>query len=123
MSTRKQHSTISNLSCRVHPNCVVCSPSKTNGLQLEFVSKEDGGVTATFKRGKDLKDLEGYRGGRARWDSTLILDGALGHCMFSRGQAAVTVKMMTKFRLLVVTNLQAIISANIVQGKLKKERK
>jgi hypothetical protein len=43
--------------------------------------------------------------------------------MFSRGQAAVTVKMMTKFQLLVVTNLQAVISANIVQGKPKKERK
>ena len=59
MSIRKRHSAISNISYRVHPNCVVCGPSKTNGLQLEFVSGEDGGITATFKRGKDL---EGYQG-------------------------------------------------------------
>jgi acyl-coenzyme A thioesterase PaaI-like protein len=44
-----------------------------------------------------------------------ILDGAMGHCMFSRGQVAVTVEMTTKFRHPVVTNQQAIVSANIAR--------
>jgi acyl-coenzyme A thioesterase PaaI-like protein len=111
---------MSNISGRVNPNCVVCSPSNTNGLQLEFVSREDGGITATFKRGKDL---EGYQGVVHGGIVSLILDGAIGHCMFSRGQVAMTVKMTTKFRHPFVTNQQAIVSANIVQGKSKKERK
>jgi len=105
--------TVSNISGRVHPNCVVCSPSNTNGLQLEFVSGEDGGITATFTCGKDL---EGYPGVVHGGIVSSILDGAMGHCMFSRGQAAVTVEMTTKFRHPVVTNQQAIVSANITRS-------
>jgi len=103
---------MSNISDRVHPNCVVCSPSNTNGLQLEFVSGEDGGVTATFTCGKDL---EGYSGVVHGGIVSSILDGAMGHCMFSRGQVAVTVEMTTKFRHPVVTNQQAIVSAHVTR--------
>lgn len=106
-----QHSTINNISDRVHPNCVVCSPFNTNGLLLEFISGKNGSVTATFSRGKDL---EGYPGVVHGGILSSILDGGMGHCMFSCGQVAVTVKMTKKFQLFVVTNLQAIISANIV---------
>jgi len=105
-----QHSTMSNISDRVHPNCVVCSPYNTNGLQLEFVSREDGGITATFTCGKDL---EGYQGVVHGGIVSSILDGAMGHCMFSRGQIAVTVEMTTRFLHPVVTNQKAKVSANI----------
>jgi len=110
MSVETQQSTMSNISDRVHPNCVVCSSSNTNGLQLEFVSRKDGGITATFTCGKDL---EGYpevvHGGIV----SSILDGAMGHCMFSRGQVAVTVEMTTRFRHPIATDQEATVSAKI----------
>lgn len=112
MSIEMQRSTISNISDKVHPNCVVCSLANTKGLQLEFVSGEDGGATATFTCDRTL---EGYPGVVHGGIVSSILDGAMGHCMFSRGQVAVTVEMTTKFRHPVVTNQQAIVSANITR--------
>jgi uncharacterized protein (TIGR00369 family) len=112
VSTRKQYSTISNISCRVHPNCVVCSQSNTNGLQLEFISKEDGGITAKFMCDEDL---EGYPGVLHGGIVSSILDGAMCHCMFSRGQVAVTAEMTTKFWHPVITNQQAIVTANVTR--------
>ena len=112
MSVETQQSTMSSISARVHPNCVVCSPSNTNGLQLKFVSKEDGCITATFMCDEDL---EGYPGVLHGGIVSSILDGAMCHCMFSRGQVAVTAEMTTKFRHPVVTNQQAIVSANITR--------
>lgn len=105
-----QRSIISNISDKVHPNCVVCSLANTKGLQLEFVSGEDGYITATFTCDRAL---EGYPGVVHGGIVSSILDGAMGHCMFSRGQVAVTVEMTTRFRHPVVTNQQAIVSAHI----------
>jgi len=105
-----QHSTMSNISDRVHPNCVVCSPFNTNGLHLEFISREDGGITATFTCGKDL---EGYPGVVHGGIISSVLDGAMGHCMFYRGQVAVTVEITTRFRHPVVINEEATVSARI----------
>jgi len=90
----------------------VCSPVNTRGLQLEFVSGEDGGITATFTCDKAL---EGYPGVVHGGIVSSILDGAMGHCMFSRGQVAVTVEMTTRFRHPVVTNQQAIVSAHVTR--------
>jgi len=101
---------ISSISDRVHPNCVVCSPANTRGLQLEFVPGADGGITATFRCGKAL---EGYPGLVHGGIVSSILDGAMGHCMFLRGQAAVTVEMTTRFRHPVVIREEAAVSARI----------
>ena len=110
MSIEMQQSAINKISDRVHPNCIVCSPANTRGLQLEFVSGEDGCITATFTCDRAL---EGYPGVVHGGIVSSILDGAMGHCMFSRGQVAVTVEMTTRFRHPVVTNQQAIVSAHI----------
>lgn len=107
-----QQSAINKISDRVHPNCIVCSPSNTRGLQLDFVSVEDEGITATFICDKAL---EGYPGVVHGGIVSSILDGAMGHCMFSRGQVAVTVEMTTRFRHPVVTNQQAIVSAHVTR--------
>jgi len=77
-----RHRTMSNISDRVHPNCVVCSSSNTNGLQLDFVSGKYGGTTAKLMCAKDLED---YRGVVHGGIFSSILDGAMGHCMFSQG--------------------------------------
>ena len=44
-----------------------------------------------------------------------ILDGAMGNCMFARGQAAVTAGMTTRFRHPVVTGREATVSARITR--------
>ena len=44
-----------------------------------------------------------------------VLDGAMGHCMFARGQTAVTVEITTRFRHPVVTCKQATVSARITR--------
>ena len=110
MTVEMQQNPKTNISDRVHPHCVVCSPANLRGLQLEFVSEEDGGVTATFTCDEAL---EGYPGVVHGGIVSSILDGAMGHCMFSRGQVAVTVEITTRFRHPVVTNQQAIVTAHI----------
>lgn len=105
-----QRNAVNSLSDRVHPNCVVCSPANTRGLQLEFVPGADGGVTATFRCGKAL---EGYPGVVHGGIISSILDGAMGHCMFLRGQVAVTVEMTTRFRHPVMIREEATVSACI----------
>jgi uncharacterized protein (TIGR00369 family) len=107
-----QRSSINNIRDRVHPNCVVCSPANLKGLQLEFVPGEDGSITAMFTCDKAL---EGYPGVVHGGIVSSILDGAMGHCMFSRGMAAVTVELTTRFRHPVVTNQQAIVSAHVTR--------
>lgn len=110
MSIEMQRSAISGISDRVHPNCVVCSTANTRGLQLDFVPGADGVITATFRCDKAL---EGYPGVVHGGIVSSILDGAMGHCMFLRGQVAVTVEMTTRFRHPVVINEEATVSARI----------
>lgn len=110
MTIEMQQSAMSNISDRVHPNCVVCSPTNVRGLQSEFVSGADGGITAPFTCDEAL---EGYPGVGHDGIVSSILDGAMGHCMFSRGQVAVKVEMTTRFRHPFVTNRQAIVTAHI----------
>jgi uncharacterized protein (TIGR00369 family) len=91
----------------------VCSPANTRGLQLEFIPGADGGITAMFTCDKAL---EGYPGVVHGGIVSSILDGAMGHCMFLRGQAAVTVEMTTRFRHPVVVGKEATVSARIQQA-------
>lgn len=105
--------TVTNIHNQVHPNCVVCSSTNNKGLHLEFVSSNDGGVTATFWCDEAF---EGYPGVLHGGVISSILDGAIGHCMFARGQAAVTVEMTIRFRHPVVTNQEATVSARITQS-------
>ena len=97
----------------VHPNCVVCSSTNSKGLHLEFVPTNDVGITATFQCDEIY---EGYPGVLHGGIISLILDGAMGHCMFARGQAAVTAEMTIRFRHPVVINQEATVSARIARS-------
>ena len=112
VSLETQQNTAANIRNRVHPNCIVCSSTNNKGLHLEFVSSNGGGVKATFWCDEAF---EGYSGVLHGGVISSILDGAMGHCMFARGQAAVTAEMTTRFRHPVVTNQEAIVSARIIQ--------
>jgi acyl-coenzyme A thioesterase PaaI-like protein len=57
--------------------------------------------------------LEGYPGFLHGGVISSILDGAMGHCIFARGRAAVTAEMMIRFRHPVVIHQEATVSARI----------
>jgi len=99
-----------NIRNRIHPNCVVCSLDNAKGLHLKFVSGYDGSISATFSCDEAF---EGYPGFLHGGIISSILDGAMGHCIFARGQAAVTVEMATRFRHPVVIHQEASVSARI----------
>ena len=113
VSIPTQQNTTANIRNWIHPNCVVCSSKNSKGLHLEFVSSNDGAVTATFQCDEAF---EGYPGVLHGGVISSILDGAMGHCMFARGQAAVTAKMTIRFRHPVVTNQKAAVSARIARS-------
>jgi len=96
----------------VHPKCVVCSRTNAKGLQVSFEVRKDGSVQADFPCDEAY---EGYPGVLHGGVIASILDGAMGHCIFARGQAAVTVEMTTRFRHPVITGRQATVSARIVR--------
>ena len=112
MITAEIQNSVVNIRNLVHPKCVVCSFGNGNGLHLEFDADDDGSVTATFQCDEAF---EGYPGMLHGGVISSILDGAMGNCMFVRGQATVTVEMMTRFRHPVATGQEATVSARITR--------
>ncbi len=98
---------------QVHPNCIVCSPASAKGLHLKFEATDDNSVKALFKCDKTY---EGYTGILHGGIISLIMDGAMGNCMFRRGQTAVTVEMTTKFKFPVETDKAATVTARITRA-------
>ena len=96
----------------VHPACVVCSSANTRGLRMEFEIDDDGSVQAAFQCDKSF---EGYPGMVHGGVISSILDGAMGNCMFARGQTAVTIEMITRFRHPLIIGKQAKVSAKITR--------
>jgi uncharacterized protein (TIGR00369 family) len=101
-----------NVSKTVHPKCIVCSSRNLCGLHLLFYANNDGSVEARFNCDESF---EGYPGILHGGVISSILDGAMGNCMFARGQATVTVEMTTIFRHPVVTGIEAMVSARITR--------
>jgi len=91
----------------------VCSFANAKGLHLEFDLADDGSVKADFKCDKAF---EGYPGILHGGVISSILDGAMGNCMFARGQATVTVEMTTRFRHPVVTDQAATVTARVTRS-------
>jgi uncharacterized protein (TIGR00369 family) len=77
---------------------------------LEFETVNDRTVKASFECDQAY---EGYTGILHGGVISSILDGAMGNCLFARGQTAVTVEMNTKFRSPVHINKQATVTAGI----------
>ena len=96
----------------VHQGCVACGNANVKGLHLRFDISNDGSVKGKFQCSEIF---EGYpvilHGGII----SLILDSAMGNCMFARGLATVTVEMTTKYKHPVVTKQDATVSAKITR--------
>jgi len=112
MTTTAKNEMLNNIRDHVHPKCIVCGFGNGNDLHVEFDVADDGSVTATFQCDEIF---EGYPGVLHGGVIASILDGAMGNCMFARGQAAVTVEMTTRFRHPVTTYSQATVSARIIR--------
>jgi len=113
VTTETTDKTVGDICNRVHPKCVVCSIANAKGLHLQFDVSDDGSVKADFRCNKTL---EGYPGILHGGVISMILDGAMGHCMFARGQTAVTVEMTTRFRCPVTTGYDATVLARITRS-------
>lgn len=107
------HETIAGICNQVHPECVACSVANDKGFHLKFEVADDGSVMASFQC---TKALEGYPGILHGGVISTILDGAMGHCMFARGQTTVTVEMTTRFRHPVKTGREATVQARITRS-------
>ena len=111
MNVETEQSSVGTLCNQVHPGCIVCGSVNSRGLHLNFDVNNDGSVKAVF----DCHEaFEGYPGMLHGGVISTLLDGAMGHCMFARGLAAVTVEMTTRFRHPVTTGKEAEISARII---------
>ncbi len=93
---------------KAHPGCVSCSPVNSAGLGLIFIVRADEGVEATF----DCRSMyEGYPGLLHGGITSLLLDAAMTNCLFSRGKAAVTARLIVRFLLPVATGQAALVRA------------
>ncbi|MCD6174224.1 MAG: PaaI family thioesterase [Planctomycetes bacterium] len=112
MTTKTMQSNISDICNLVHSKCVVCGCNNGTGLHLDFDIADDQSVTAVFQCDEAF---EGYPSVLHGGVISSILDGAMGNCMFARGQTAVTVEMTTKFRSPIATDVKAMVSAGITR--------
>lgn len=91
-----------------HPACISCSPATTLGLGLTFVVREDGGVEASFA----CREIyQGYPGLLHGGVTSMLLDAAMTNCLFSRGKAAVTARLIVRFLFPVVVDSPAVVRA------------
>ena len=101
-----------NVRKQVHPSCIACGFANENGLHLTFETTKDGSVTGVFHCDEAF---EGYPGILHGGIISLILDSAMGNCMFARGLATVTIEMTMRFRHPVVIGQEATVSARITR--------
>jgi len=105
--------TLQTMKSWMHPHCIVCGGQSPSGLHLEFKVHDDGSVMTRF----DCSDsIQGYpqvvHGGIV----TSLLDGAMTHCLFAQGVAAVTAEIRVRFLRPVVTAEPVIITARCVRA-------
>ncbi len=95
-----------------HPACVACRPIPDGGLGLHFDSAGDGGViTQVFCDPGYRSYPDRLHGGYV----ALLIDAAMGHCLFHHGVIAVTGRLNVGFREPVKTGQLAEIRTHIIQ--------
>jgi acyl-coenzyme A thioesterase PaaI-like protein len=93
---------------RVHPACIVCGSENPYGLRLVLLPCPDGSVLGSFQ---PRASYEGYSGRLHGGILAALLDGAMTHCLFARGCAAVTADLRVRFRHPVTTDGRLIVRA------------
>ncbi len=91
-----------------HPGCFSCSPTSPAGLGLEFLVREDRAVEAEFP----CREIyQGYPGLLHGGITSMLLDAAMTNCLFSQGKAALTARLIVRFRLPVAIEATAVVRA------------
>lgn len=103
------------LADRLHAGCVVCSRKNPRSLRLCFGPTPDGeGVTASFPCDTDFQGYDGLIHGGV---VSMLLDGAMAHCLFHHGRAGHTGELVVRFRQGVLVGRVATVSARLVRSK------
>lgn len=106
--------TITELSRRCHPSCVVCGGDRPDGLGLHFKQRDDGSVVADFDCGATF---QGYPDRMHGGVTALLLDAAMTHCLFARGIAGLTAKLSVRYHRAVSVGVPAVVRARIVDSR------
>ena len=96
----------------VCPDCIKPGFESIQGKYLNFTVKSNEEVTATFVCNSAF---EGYPGILHGGIISMILDTAMGECMFSQNISALTVELKTRFRHPVLVGCKTIVSAKIIK--------
>ena len=103
------------LADRLHGGCVVCSRRNPRGLGLCFRPAADGsGVTTEFPCDADFQGYDGLVHGGV---VSMLLDGAMAHCLFHQGRVGHTGELVVRFRQGVLVGRPAAVSARLVRSK------
>lgn len=99
---------------RHHPNCVVCSRNRPDGLGVCFVPRADGSVEADFECTGVLQGYDGLLHGGV---TASLLDGAMTNCLFAHGLVALTAEMTVRFRRPIALDKPLRLSAEIADSE------
>jgi len=108
MSTDIMRTNLKKNQSQAHSNCIVCSPSNSRGLGLEFSVCEDGSVEARFDCDRTF---EGYADRLHGGVVASLLDGGMTNCMFAHGLIGVTAELKVRYLHPVVTGKPATVRA------------
>ncbi len=108
MTTEKLPADGEPIRAKMHPNCVVCSPSNELGLKLDFTCC---GVRSVQTKFYCHDKLQGYAECLHGGVVTALLDGAMANCMFAEGCAMVTAELQVRFLRPVRTKTPATVRA------------
>jgi len=95
VSTTQPENPAGDLPMRLHPNCVVCSPTNSRGLRQAFVLGADDSVTADFDLDETCEGYQGYLHGGV---TAALLDASMCHWLFAHDLAGVTAELNVRFR-------------------------
>jgi acyl-coenzyme A thioesterase PaaI-like protein len=97
---------------REHPDCIVCSPTHPQGLQVRFEVLADGSTQGYFACDKAFEGFPGIIHGGVL---SSLVDCAMLHCLFARGESALTVELSIQFRHPVEVGVPAVVCAELTE--------
>ncbi|MBN2192720.1 MAG: PaaI family thioesterase [Polyangiaceae bacterium] len=92
----------------------MCGRSNPLGLRAVYVNEDDGSV---FARVRCEAVWAGYPGSLHGGITTSLLDGAMVHCLFARGIAAVTARIAVEFHGPVSLLEELSVTAHVLSGR------
>jgi len=112
MTSKTEENAVTEMCDHTYSGDIVCNVANAKGLHLHFKVADDKSVEAVLECDPAF---EGYPGILHGGVISTVLDVAMGHCMFVRGRAAVTVEMTTRFRHPVLIGKNAVVSAKLTR--------